>query len=118
METCYRHPDRETGVSCANCGRPICPDCMTTTPVGMRCPECARQRTRVRQLPATSREAPALTYVLIGVNVAVALGSFLSGGSGGVSGIGSDAIVRDGALSRATVADGEIYRVLTSGFIH
>ena len=46
--TCYRHPGRETNVSCSNCGRPICPDCMTTTPVGMRCPECARQRTQVR----------------------------------------------------------------------
>jgi len=25
MATCYRHPNRETGVSCSNCGRPICP---------------------------------------------------------------------------------------------
>ena len=47
-ETCYRHPNRETGVSCSNCGRPICPECMTSTPVGMRCPECASQRTKVR----------------------------------------------------------------------
>ena len=46
MAVCYRHKDRETGVSCSNCGRPICPDCMTPTPVGMRCPECARDRTR------------------------------------------------------------------------
>src|SRR6266550_151676 len=105
MQACYRHPDRETGVACSNCGRPICPDCMTTTSVGMRCPECARERTRVRQLPATARDTPTLTYIL-------------SGGSGGVSGIGTDTIVRDGALSRATVADGEVYRVITSGFIH
>ena len=40
MATCYRHPDRETGVSCSRCGRPICPDCMTPSSVGMRCPEC------------------------------------------------------------------------------
>ena len=46
-QTCYRHPNRETGVSCSSCGRPICPDCMTPTPVGMRCPECASQRTKV-----------------------------------------------------------------------
>ncbi|MFL5780229.1 MAG: rhomboid family intramembrane serine protease [Thermoleophilaceae bacterium] len=118
MQTCYRHPGRETGVSCSNCGRPICPDCMTTTSVGMRCPECSRERTRVRQLPAASRETPTLTYILIGINVAVALGSYLSGGSGGVSGIGTDTIVRDGALSRATVGDGEVYRIVTSGFIH
>ena len=50
MATCYRHPNRETGVSCSNCGRPICPDCMTPTPVGMRCPECARERTPVRTM--------------------------------------------------------------------
>ena len=50
-ETCYRHPNRETAVSCSSCGRPICPDCMTPTPVGMRCPECANQRTRVVRNP-------------------------------------------------------------------
>ena len=48
MAVCYRHPTRETGVSCSNCGRPICPECMTSTSVGMRCPECARQTTKVR----------------------------------------------------------------------
>ena len=55
METCYRHPDRETGVSCSNCGRPICPDCMTTTSVGMRCPECASQRTKVKTMGSVDR---------------------------------------------------------------
>ena len=38
MEVCYRHPNRETGVRCSNCERPICPDCMTTTPVGHALP--------------------------------------------------------------------------------
>jgi membrane associated rhomboid family serine protease len=91
---------------------------MTTTSVGMRCPECARDRTKVRSLPAASSDTPTLTYLLIAVNVAVALGSFLSGGSGGVSGLGNDTIVQDGALSRATVGDGEVWRLVTSGFIH
>ena len=57
MATCYRHPSRETGVSCSNCGRPICPDCMTTTPVGMRCPECAKQRTKVMRMRDDGRRA-------------------------------------------------------------
>ncbi|MGZ8687877.1 MAG: B-box zinc finger protein, partial [Gaiellaceae bacterium] len=35
---CYRHPSRETLVSCSECGRPICEDCMTFAPVGIRCP--------------------------------------------------------------------------------
>src|SRR5213596_2790174 len=60
MATCYRHSSRETGVSCANCGRPICPDCMTTTPVGMRCPECSRAKTRVHRLASTS-DRPVVT---------------------------------------------------------
>ena len=40
---CYRHPGRETAVSCSNCERPICTDCMVYTPVGIKCPDCARQ---------------------------------------------------------------------------
>ena len=57
MATCYRHPSRETGVSCSNCGRPICPDCMTTTPVGMRCPECSKQRTKVVRMRDMAKRA-------------------------------------------------------------
>src|SRR5213592_710286 len=100
-QTCYRHPNRETGVSCSNCGRPICPDCMTTTSVGMRCPECARERTRVRRVAPGAADAPTLTYILIGVNVAVALGSLLSGG-GSATGLSGDEIFRNGELSRST----------------
>src|SRR5687768_17576230 len=80
MATCYRHPGRETGVSCSNCGKPICPDCMTATPVGMRCPECSRQKTPVRTLRNVYAE-PRVTYVLIGACVLLYLGTILSGGS-------------------------------------
>ena len=82
MEVCYRHPNRETGVRCSNCERPICPDCMTSTPVGMRCPECARQGTKVHTMSSLTGE-PSLTYVLIGINVLVGIGSLLGGGAGG-----------------------------------
>jgi hypothetical protein len=30
-----------TRLRCSRCGKPICPDCMVSTPVGYRCPECA-----------------------------------------------------------------------------
>ncbi|HEX8743881.1 MAG TPA: rhomboid family intramembrane serine protease [Thermoleophilaceae bacterium] len=114
MDVCYRHPDRETGVACSNCGRPICPDCMTSTPVGMRCPECARQRTKVKTMATV--ETPTLTYVLIGICVALALGSMLSSGDS----VGGDdgSLIRDFALSRATVGDGEVWRLVTAGFLH
>ena len=39
---CYRHPGRETRVSCATCGRPICTECMIPTSVGIKCPDDAR----------------------------------------------------------------------------
>ena len=39
---CYRHPDRETRVSCATCGRPICTECMVATEVGIKCPDDAK----------------------------------------------------------------------------
>src|SRR5918999_1550657 len=107
MEVCYRHPDRQTGVSCSSCGRPICPDCMTATAVGMRCPECARQRTRVRSAAAT--EEPVLTYVLIGINVVVALGALLGGASATTGGIGGSTLLQEGSVSRAAIADGEYW---------
>lgn len=44
VEYCYRHPDRETGLHCIQCNRPICGPCAQTTPVGQLCPECRRGR--------------------------------------------------------------------------
>ena len=117
MDECYRHPGRLTGVSCSSCGRPICPDCMTTTSVGMRCPECSRQRTSVRTIGSLTTE-PTLTYVLMGINVAVFLGSFLSGASATGGSLGGGSLIQDGAVSRPGVADGEVWRLLTAGFLH
>ena len=42
VKHCYRHPRRETRVSCATCGRPICTECMVPTDVGIKCPDDAR----------------------------------------------------------------------------
>jgi membrane associated rhomboid family serine protease len=118
-QTCYRHPSRETRVSCSSCGRPICPECMTPTPVGMRCPECASQRTRVVRNPTgTARgfEAFPATCVLIAINVAVYLAEIASG-SGGF-GEQSGKLVVNFGLFGPFVAEGEWYRLLTSGFLH
>jgi membrane associated rhomboid family serine protease len=118
-QTCYRHPDRETRVSCSSCGRPICPECMTPTPVGMRCPECASQKTRVVRnptgTPAGFQATPA-TYVLIAVNVIMYLIEIASG-SGGLGTSGGQVAV-DFGLFGPFVAEGEWYRLITSGFLH
>jgi membrane associated rhomboid family serine protease len=114
MEVCYRHPKRETGVSCSNCGRPICPDCMTSTPVGMRCPECARQsRSQVRTMRSMTDE-PRLTYILIAINVIAGIGAMSGGGIGSAGGT----LVDHGGLSQHFIAEGEYYRLITSGFLH
>ena len=41
--TCHWHPDRETGLRCGNCGKPVCFECVRQHPVGIRCKECARE---------------------------------------------------------------------------
>jgi membrane associated rhomboid family serine protease len=117
-QTCYRHPNRETGVSCSNCGRPICPECMTPTPVGMRCPECARQRTRVTRGVggASSLSRAPATFVLIALNVAVFFAEIATG-AGGFDTITSSLIPEFG-LFGPSVAEGEWYRLFTCAFLH
>ncbi len=120
MATCYRHPSRETGVSCSNCGRPICPDCMTTTPVGMRCPDCASKRTRVVRMRDMA-SIPQVTYALIAINVV----AFIAEGNFSFSGGPSNKVYEEGALFGSLpgfphlgVAHGQWWRIVTSGFLH
>jgi membrane associated rhomboid family serine protease len=120
-KTCYRHPGRETAVSCSNCGRPICPDCMVYAAVGIKCPECAGQPTGARAATRkVSRAAGAatgavVTKTLIAINVAVFLVS-IAQGSGGLE--PAPAFVVDWALRAEQVADGEWWRLVTSAFLH
>ena len=83
MAVCYRHPSRETGVSCSNCGKPICPDCMTSTPVGMRCPDCSRQRTPVRTMRNIYAE-PRVTYAIMAICILLYLPTFFGGDTSAV----------------------------------
>lgn len=120
---CYRHPARETGVACSGCGRPICLDCMTPTPVGMRCPECVSQRTRmidVRQssYPRMLDVAP-VTFVLIALNLLAFAAELVSGGAGGgVSSHISGSVLERGVFAGPQVAAGEWWRIVSSGFLH
>src|SRR4051794_15636719 len=111
MATCYRHPSRETAVSCSSCGRPICPSCMTPTPVGMRCPECSKDRTKVRTVDSVGSDATRVTTALIAINAIAFLGEIASNGT-------ANGLYYRGGLFGPSVADGEVYRLLTSGFLH
>jgi membrane associated rhomboid family serine protease len=115
MAVCYRHKDRETGVSCSSCGNPICTDCMTPTPVGMRCPECSRDRTPVRTLRNMHAD-PTATYVLIAINVLLFVGA--SAGGSSLTGGPSGSVAADLALFGPAVSDGDYWRLITGGFMH
>ena len=96
---------------------------MTSTPVGMRCPECASQRTQVRNpIGAAGRSDAPATYALIAINV-VAFSARSRRGDGG----GGGTLTRGGALFAYGIdaagqtpgsQDGEWYRLVTSGFLH
>src|ERR687894_1791992 len=67
---CYRHPRRETRVTCATCGRPICTECMRQTAVGIKCPEDARPPRGARI--GVMKPNQILKALLAGAGVAVA----------------------------------------------
>jgi membrane associated rhomboid family serine protease len=126
---CYRHPDRETGLSCSVCERPICTDCATFAAVGIRCPEhsgapqgVSRVTTGVRRASYEGTGA-LVTKSLIAINVAVfvinlAQGATLTRNGGEL--FGDWALV--GAFPEFApqlgVAAGEWWRLITSAFLH
>ncbi|RBM05593.1 rhomboid family intramembrane serine protease [Streptomyces sp. PT12] len=133
---CYRHPDRETGIRCSRCDRPICPSCMISAPVGYQCPECVQGGAAAARAAAPRTVAggvvaagnPRLvTLVLLSLNVAVFLGVLLAID---VFGIVDDRLeVRTDfamlgyafdvqSFTWVGVADGEWYRMLTAAFLH
>src|SRR6266487_4465539 len=87
---CYRHPDRETYISCSDCGRPICTECMTAAPVGQRCPEhSGKPRGAAR----------------------------MSLGIGGLSSVGGVGL-ETGALIGPLVGNDDWWRLITAAFLH
>src|SRR5215469_7149186 len=83
---CYRHPDRETGLSCSECGRPICYECMTPAPVGLRCPEHSGKAQGVERVKRTAQRVSydggdLVTRILIAVNVGIWLLLLVNGAS-------------------------------------
>jgi membrane associated rhomboid family serine protease len=122
---CYRHPDRPTGLTCSECGRPICTECMTPAAVGLRCPEHAGGR-RPMQPRNASREAARaqrkigatdalVTKILIGINVVIYLiGAVQGAGINAPGGSFYDKTILFGPL----VAQGDWWRLITSAFLH
>ncbi|MFJ6696633.1 rhomboid family intramembrane serine protease [Streptomyces sp. NPDC091272] len=129
---CYRHPDRETGIRCTRCEKPICTDCMVDASVGFQCPDCVRSGSGTGHAPTANQprniagtavrggDPRLVTKILVGLNLAV-FALVLVPGTG-------DRIVTDFFLLGAWpappdfvfqgVAAGEWYRLVTSMFLH
>jgi membrane associated rhomboid family serine protease len=128
LPRCYRHPDRDTGISCTRCERPICPECMISASVGFQCPECVREGSGTGHHPAANTprtiaggsvaaDPHLVTKILIGINLAVFLLGYIV----------PPLVVQMELLGRYVeflgapvegVSTGQYYRLLTSVFLH
>ena len=119
---CYRHPGRETYVSCVRCGRHACPDCLRSAAVGQQCVDCVRggnrgSRQAVGRFGGTVSNTPVVTYTLVALCVLayiveLAYGKIIDYGA--MVGLAIDPAIN----SVIGVAHGEWYRLLTSAFLH
>jgi membrane associated rhomboid family serine protease len=119
---CYRHPSRETFVSCSECGRPICAECMTPAPVGQRCPEHSGKPQGAKRISSGVRRGAfegtgaICTKALLALNVLIFVitlaqspfGNFTPGGP----------LFRSWELNGPLVANGDWWRLITSAFLH
>lgn len=112
MTVCYRHPDRATALRCTRCDRYICGDCMRSAAVGQHCVECAQAggtpvRRAARPLVRAASGTPVVTYGLIALSVLAF-----------VAQLSSHELESELVLWTPAVADGQIYRLVTSAFLH
>ena len=127
--TCYRHPDRETGITCTRCERPICPECMISASVGFQCPECVRGGSGTGHSPAATQprtlaggtiaqDPRLLTKIILAINLLVFVAVRVRGDS-----LLSDLVLigewpPHPFVPTEGVADGQAYRLVTSMFTH
>jgi membrane associated rhomboid family serine protease len=90
---------------------------MTPTPVGMRCPECSRERTKVKTI-RSGPTAPVVTQALIALNVAVFIAETAAGASLSGGGAAGEVYQKGALLGPLIVHQHEYWRIVTSGFLH
>jgi membrane associated rhomboid family serine protease len=119
---CYRHPGRETYVSCVRCGRPACPDCLRSAAVGQQCVDCVRDGNRgsrqaIGRFGGKVSDRPVVTYTLVALCVLaylieLAYDKIIDYGQ--MVGVAIDPTIN----AVVGVAEGDWYRLLTSAFLH
>lgn len=127
---CTWHPERVTVLSCSRCGRPACAECLMPASVGFHCRGCVAEaraasaatapRTVVgaRVAGAVTGRAfkPRITYGLIAINVLVF--AVIAAQARSLSDFNPSTVYFGSALVPMVVADGEWWRLITSGFLH
>jgi membrane associated rhomboid family serine protease len=118
--TCYRHPDRETWVSCVRCGRHACPDCLRSAAVGQQCVECVHEGGRTTRRPTTvfggrPARTAVVTWTLIAVNVLLFLVELAKPSIANDWGLLGYATIGSGPMQG--IASGQWYRLILSAFL-
>ena len=117
--TCYRHPNRETWVSCVRCGRHACPDCLRQAAVGQQCVECVRgagQRQPRTAFGGRVVTNAVVTWTLVGINVALFLVELAKPSLAYDWGLLGYAQINSGGPLQG-IAAGQWYRLITSAFL-
>lgn len=126
VATCYRHPDRETGLRCSRCDRPACPACLRDASVGQQCVECVREGSKTVPTPVTAAGAradvrggrrPVVVPILILINVAVFAITAVQARS--VMSNTQSPLFDAWVLAPGyTAISGQWWQLLTTGFLH
>lgn len=116
VPVCYRHPDRETWLSCSRCGRPVCTQCVVEAPVGQRCPDCIAREGRQQNIKTNRRAVSGLSEApFTKILIAVAVLAFAAGVL--VPGLDRWLFVRL-AQANELVQTGEWWRMFTVFVLH
>jgi membrane associated rhomboid family serine protease len=119
--TCFRHPGRQTYVSCVRCGRPACPDCLRPAAVGHQCVECIKQGNQGVRRPAgrfggAVASTARVTQALMALNVILYVIELAHSQLGyDWEMVGAGRYTAGGPV--VGVAVGQWYRLITSAFI-
>jgi membrane associated rhomboid family serine protease len=120
VPTCFRHPGRETYVSCVRCGRHACPDCLRSAAVGQQCVECVRGAGRGAREARTAFggrvvTGPVVTWALVAINIVMFL--VVLARPSVQNDLGMLALAQNGNGALVGVGAGQWYRLITSAFV-